>query len=591
MKPLSILIGFLIICGAVTWGYFQYQKPHWKASIKELMVEAQSTPLKSESWGILSEKAQTALPRFYPFSLVGETFYDVANVLQKYEEKPEININTEKNLIPTESIEGAHVYLDNLQASVEQLFRTTQKLPENYIPESYRETFRKEKEKLQKVVSLSRDIDTIQKAIDEAFKEKSSIMLLLQNQHEPRSTGGFSGSLVHFDFTDEGLAWDFSDVYAIDRDIPEIVQIPAPEFFHDLSKNISFRDSNFWPDFPTSAQVYQSLLEGAGKKSPDTIIAINLNIIRDILAMTGSINLEPWYIEANTENFDIVLQFLVESKIAGRFSTKAPIDYFATRLIKEVMALKDSEAFEAKLKKWVTNKDLMIYSRNASLQKLIRQAKIGGPLEPSEQVDDFLHFDFVSIGANKSEKFVWTNFEHNSEIDPQGFIRNTIKIKRTHALRNGQIESILGLEKLPPNIQALFAGDIPWKLGYGQNRTILRLWVPLEAKLLSNATVSGPIKTAQDEKMPGFQIWEVPLFISPRESMQTEISYLTKLKKGNAKWRPYFFQLLGTPGRDEKTKFLKTISTPTPANIEYLDQNTGGWQPLHDTDYRADVRF
>ena len=53
--------------------------------------------------------------------------------------------------------------------------------------------------------------------------------------------------MVIIDFNEEQVSWDFKDIYAIDRLIQEKDQLPAPDFFHNLSKNTSLRDANFWP--------------------------------------------------------------------------------------------------------------------------------------------------------------------------------------------------------------------------------------------------------------------------------------------------------------------------------------------------------
>ena len=118
---------------------------------------------------------------------------------------------------------------------------------------------------------------------------------------------------------------------------------------------------------------------------------------------------------------------------------------------------------------------------------------------------------------------------------------------------------------------------------------MIRFWVPNNAKLLNQKNPSGKITINQEEDKD-FTIFEIPQFILPGETLQTTFTYQTTINRGSLNWRPYFFQLSGTPGRD-KTEFLKTISTPKNGKFTAETQNIGRPQPLVDSDFRAVVEF
>jgi hypothetical protein len=80
------------------------------------------------------------------------------------------------------------------------------------------------------------------------------------------------------------------------------------------------------------------------------------------------------------------------------------------------------------------------------------------------------------------------------------------------------------------------------------------------------------------------------MFVNAGEKLTIKIQYRTGLSRGSANWRPYFLQLVGTPGR-EKTTFLETISTEKGGSFKAESQNLGRPEALVDQDYRAVVEF
>lgn len=234
-------------------------------------------------------------------------------------------------------------------------------------------------------------------------------------------------------------------------------------------------------------------------------------------------------------------------------------------------------------------KNILAFSDNASLQKLFEKWHIDGKLRDKKGIDNFLYFDFFSVGANKSEKFMWSKFWHDSQIMKDGVVRNSLSLKRTHSLRAGEIETILGWDFLPQNVKDLMTGDLLWKLGMGENRTIFRVYVPRDAELVSYENLSGKITQAFSENNQ-FKIFEIPMNVLPGESLETKLVYETKIERGSQNWRPYFLQVGGTPGV-RQASFMETISTEKSGTFSAETLNIGKPIPLTDSDFRALVEF
>lgn len=447
-------------------------------------------------------------------------------------------------------------------------------------------------QQIEQIKTLLTTIHNFETTFDHFYKNNSRLALLLQNQNEPRSTGGFIGSLVLVDFkADKTISWEFKDIYALDRKIPPDVQIPAPEFFHDLARNISLRDANFWPDFPLTAETIREFFTFAGEEPPEIVVAINLKVAEELIRLTGPVRLEKWGLTLNEDNFDTVLQFLVEGKISGRFNVKEPVNMVIKKILsaENLKKLNQQALLNFDWKSFLAQKNLLAYSTNKSLQKHFDAWNISGRLQQKSTIENFLHFDFVSIGANKSEKFVWTKINHDSEIFRNGKVINTLKITRNHALRPGEIDDLLRSDELSENVRDLITDDIRWKLGAGENRTVLRVWIPKNATLFGADNPAGEVQinTTFD---PNFDVLEIPLNVLPGEKLVATVKYGTEIHRGSQNWRPYHLQLVGTPGRDQ-TKIYTSISTEERGKFTAETFNIGRPTDLIDQDFRAVIEF
>ncbi len=584
------IIGFILIISTYLGvDYFWNHKVHnWKILTREIVESAQEAGLDQGAWREVGKESKK-LPNFFPFSTIKNIFPQVDNIFTEIHEIKEIKLKFNENFIELDRIWSVFDKVRNIKKSVNEVSSDIVFIPSFLLAESEKQ---QKEELLKKLDLIKEQIDDLLKfesTLKYFEKEKERILVLLQNQNEPRSTGGFTGSIIIMDFEENKISWRFSDIYAIDRKIKESDQLDAPEFFHGLSNKISLRDANFWPDFPTTAKWYRHFFDKADERVPDTIIGINLNVIEEILKITGPVKFKDWGMSLDEYNFDLVLQFLIESKITGRYNVKKPVELFANEIFKK---LDSSEKYniaglsDFDWKKFIDEKNILANSKNHSLQKLFEKWRIAGKMQKQKEADNFLYFDFISIGANKSDKFVWTKIWHDSQINRGGTVKNFIKIKRTHALKSNEIKDLLGFDLLSENIKNLLNTDILWKLGAGENRIIMRMYLPKTAKLISQ---NIPIKDYIDDDT-GFRIFEFPMNVLPSENLAVKIEYETNLKRGSHDWRPYFLEVLGTAGR-EKTSFLETISTTDNGKFSAETLNIGHPEPLIDQEYRVVVEW
>jgi hypothetical protein len=133
-------------------------------------------------------------------------------------------------------------------------------------------------------------------------EEPRRYLILAQNEDELRATGGFlsgagvlvidQGQIIQIDFQDANLVDAWSDS---DSSLTKPYDF-APQPYYDFMgiQPLLFRDINFWPDFPTTAEQAVTLFKyGQDDLSPfDGVIAIDQRFLQLLVTATGPVQLE-----------------------------------------------------------------------------------------------------------------------------------------------------------------------------------------------------------------------------------------------------------------------------------------------------------
>jgi len=580
---------FLVLIGL----YAVWQAPRWITATENVIAEIPKNFFDTSQWTDFHEKTKKTIPGFFPFSLVSRTVEEIIEIQASLNRVEKLDFSAQNNEISVKNFYALFDEIEYIHARLKEIKRHLNWVPIDSLAPDQKTTFLSLTDRLLVAKKITQDLAGFRSSLRYFFRQNSRLLILLQNNNEPRSTGGFTGSLVMLDFFsdqagEEKIRWSFYDVYALDRLVPDSAQIPAPKFFHDLSKKISLRDANFWPHFPTSAEKIRDFFDVIGEKRPDTVIAINLNTIKPIVEAVEPIEFPVWNLSLNSDNFDLGLSVLVEGKLAGRMQVKKPVEDFAHLLFRPriLRHINPEKVWSFDWKNLVHQKNLLVHSQHDLVQKLAEKWGLDGSMKMKKNVDNFLGFDFVSIGANKSEKFLWTDIQHHSAIDHKGLVKNTVRIKRIHSALPGEIEKLLESQNWPKEQRTWLSEKLLWVLGYGESRVMLRVFVPRSARLTSERNISGRITQTMSDS-GNFAIFLVPLFVVPGEKLEAEFQYSTPINRGTFDWRPYFLQLWGTPGRDRKTRFMTTVSATDGGNFVAETLNIGIPQALIDTDFRA----
>ncbi len=115
-------------------------------------------------------------------------------------------------------------------------------------------------------------------------------LILVQNNHELRATGGFIAAIGRLTLDQGKLAeLDFADSYSVYRADGRYPLAPAAMQEYMNIPVLVMRDANWSPDLPTAARVVEALYKSDVGLDVDGIVTIDLHAVRRIFSALGEI--------------------------------------------------------------------------------------------------------------------------------------------------------------------------------------------------------------------------------------------------------------------------------------------------------------
>jgi hypothetical protein len=298
-------------------------------------------------------------------------------------------------------------------------------------------------------------------------------LILFQNNMELRPTGGFIGSYGVANFGGgkmNGLA--INDIYSADGQLKGHVEPPLPIKNYLNEANWWFRDSNWNPDFPTSAERAEWFLNKEMDQKVDGVIAVDLTPIKNIIEYTGSIFLPDYNLTISSNNFYEKTQEEAQANFFPGSRKKASfLTALSRTLISELGKMNSkNQLFVLKaFYKNLTNRHIQIYLHDKNSAEALNKLGWDGKMQTyscgSNCFSDFFGGVEANVGVNKANYFVKREFDFGVEMDSQKIKRNLVI-----SLENSA-NPALGLA--------------------GVYKTYLRVMVPTDAYLISVKKISG----------------------------------------------------------------------------------------------------
>ncbi|MBU1326543.1 DUF4012 domain-containing protein [Patescibacteria group bacterium] len=406
-------------------------------------------------------------------------------------------------------------------------------------------------------------------------------LLLFQNSMELRPTGGFIGSLGVARFSG-GVMEDLQvrDVYEVDGQLKGHVDPPPP--LRDLmgQEHWYLRDSNWDPDFPTSAAKALWFYEKETGVRVDGVIGVSVPFVVNLLKATGPLVLSDLNDSITAENFfGKSLLYTQTDFFPGSTQKKDFLGYLSQALIAQLFSR--NGASSAKVLKATIDAfeghDLLLYFADRQLQTIAKQygwagdapASVGGCASVSEEplcTGDRIYLTEANVGVNKVNYFMKREVLHQVTLAQDGTTGHTLTVRFKNSSRDGQN-------------------------GGGSYRTYLQLFIPADA-IIQTVIVDGKElneQKLQKKTLADLPYWEVittgeaqrigiALEVLPGADCQVLISYQRQLpfvfEAGRGRYRLFIQKQPGVSSGQWQT----VLTYPT----SWGRERSGGNQQLLD---------
>ncbi len=333
------------------------------------------------------------------------------------------------------------------------------------LPADKREKFMLVKEHLPVLIGLLQGFDEHERLFQELLGGNGprKYLFLLQNNHEMRATGGFIGTYGLLDVNQGVVRKFFVDgIFNPDGQLKE--NIVPPKAIQKVSAGWSLHDSNWFPDFPMSAEKAIFFYEKTGGPTVDGVIALTPTVMQKLLAITGPIDLPEYGLTVDADNFIPVIQEQVEEKYDKEENQpKKVLADLSVRLLEKVFASRDMKTLSGvaeALVEGLNEKHILLYARDREVEDLIDRTGWSGRV--LETPKDYLSVIHTNINGYKTDGVVEEEIVHKADIRSDGSIVDTVTVTRRHR-----------------------GGDTPYEWWNKVNADYMRVYVPKGSELLS----------------------------------------------------------------------------------------------------------
>lgn len=461
---------------------------------------------------------------------------DFSRGVQSLEKLPELFIlaNThlkddqkEAKVAPslTEKLKEDLSYIQKAKAKIDQAGLELSRVSAEVIPVNLRSKLTDAQGKVEKLRSVLNEAESKIPAVLDLLGDRypHSYLVLLQNDTESRPTGGFIGSVMLIDVNDGYITkFDFKDVYDFDGQLKE--EIAAPEDIASITKYWRLRDSNYSPDFPLSAEKAAWFLQKEKGPSVDTVIALNQSFVGRLLEITGPVGVEGLQSALDKSNYQLVLSYIVESKLNGENSPKIVVNKFIKAFQKKLFTSNDNwKRVLAEFIRGINEKSILMYSRHREVQDLFDEFGLSGRVIQSEPSNDYLNVTVTSIGGNKSDLYIKQNIEHNTIINPNGDVIDEVTVVRRHTwnqeiMNDWQKElKKFGFNEISETVKNI--------LGRGTNKAMMKVYVPAGSVLLDVEPLNSLVVETKYDKEIQKTYFMFPMNVDPGIEKKVTIRY------------------------------------------------------------------
>lgn len=346
-----------------------------------------------------------------------------------------------------------------------------------------------------------------------------SYLLMVQNNAEPRSTGGIPGSLavLHADrgrirMGLQGSAGDFAAV------LPEPVRLPDEVVrLYGETVRTDLRDTTLNPDFPQAARTAARMLEARHGIRVDGVVSVDPVALAFLLQGTGPVEVSQagrtgTLTHANAVNVLLNMSYQL-------LPDQASQDEFFQRAARAIFdAVTDGAGDPALtvtgLSRGVTEHRVLLWSRHAKEQRRLAGTAVAGAL-PHTGAHPQVGFYLNDATAGKAGYYL--------EQHP------TVSARECRPDGSQRLEAAVALESTMPKDVATLSEWITGTGAYTPRGTIavnLRVYGPVAGRI-TGLTVDGRQRSVTADRHRDRQVAVVPVVLQPGQRVLVRASMTT----------------------------------------------------------------
>lgn len=421
-------------------------------------------------------------------------------------------ISDAKNNSDSSVIERLELLKSHLQSAIpqyEEALRSIAGVSNDAIPEEYQGSAEEFKLLFAAMINDMKDLVSLIDAASLVFGQDGykKYLVIFQNNHELRATGGFAGSFAVVDVKNGEIEWNIPEGGTYDLQGQMNLPLKPPVPIQTVNKKWEFQDSNWYSHLPASAHLMERMYEEARGDSVDGVITINATVLKRLLRVVGPIQSEKIEGGLNSENVLTKLQYKVEKGYENKRAPKAVLTTLSKQIMKRMENIEKLDVLKlaAEGHKALEKKEIQVYMDDKHAQDTFRSfGWTGEVLSPNEK-QDYLHLVRSNLQGQKSDAKIKENMVLDTRIKQDGSVINTLSITRKHTGSPGE---------------EFYGAD---------NISHIRAYVPEGAKLLSAKGFEYPPEKLF--KVPNKEYEDHPLVKKKKEVATTDLESGTKISK------------------------------------------------------------
>lgn len=395
------------------------------------------------------------------------------------------NLHNDTSLRMTDLVRVQKGRLDQVMAETLLIRKNLNTLNADALPNDLQEALATAQGYVETFLAALRDVDAHFKTALTLLGDPMphTYLVLLQNNHELRATGGFIGSYALIDVDDGAISKvEVKDVYQTDGQLTEV--IPPPPGIDQVADRLYMRDANYSPDFPTAAQEIMWFLEHSRGPTVDTVVAIDQTVAEELLSLTGEVVVPGFPFAIRADNFNDLFSYHIETKLSKTSTPKQMLIDFIPVFKDRLLALQDFSKLDDVLYRLIGGRHIQVYSAHSDVQALAQRFHLDGGMIAAQPDVDYLSVVTTAIGGNKSDAFIDTRLNHHTEVSRQGEVVDHLRIEKAHTWQEADFAY---WEKLRRRYGTgkLHEKTLRYIHGEGDNVDYMRVYVPKGSRLVA----------------------------------------------------------------------------------------------------------